>query len=380
MFCSNAGWFRDLVRFSAFLTCYQGFLTQLPAAPVTAPGWPPTVHYQPTAHVREPGPSATGSPVRSLSDSGRPAATPLHLARPAAVNRPLLAMDDAPPRPNPETSSIVPSVPHVVSATPDQCIIALDPSAANALYFNGAMVINAPNCGMVVDSSSSTAFKFSGSGTVTAKYIDVVGGYSNSGGLLSPTPQTNATAVANPLTFLTPPTTSACTFTNFSVSTGNSTLNPGTYCNGITISGATNITFNPGVYILMGGGLKISGASILNGTGVTFFLTQGMGYTYGPLEVTGSTVMNLSAPTANPYYGILFYQDPSIGSGKTASAITGSSASTLNGVLYFPTTGLTYSGASSDGKYLILVADTITITGSAVLNDSFPACRRSARR
>ncbi|MGA9978274.1 MAG: hypothetical protein WBQ08_06535, partial [Candidatus Sulfotelmatobacter sp.] len=58
----------------------------------------------------------------------------------------------------------------------DQCIYALDQTAANALYINGAVVINAPSCGVVVDSSSSTALKFSGSGTFTAKYFDVVGG------------------------------------------------------------------------------------------------------------------------------------------------------------------------------------------------------------
>src|ERR1039458_8396932 len=82
-------------------------------------------------------------------------------------------------------------------------------------------------------------------------------------------------------------------------------LNPGTYCNGITISGATTVTFNPGTYILMGGGLNVAGASILKGSGVTLFLTQGLGYKYGPLSVSGASIAPLSAPTSGPYYGIL---------------------------------------------------------------------------
>jgi hypothetical protein len=154
----------------------------------------------------------------------------------------------------------------------DQCIYALNQTAANALNINGAVIINAPSCGVVVDSSSSKAFSFSGAGSFTAKYFDVVGGYSTSGAVtLSPKPTTGSASQADPLTFLVPPVGSSCTYTNFKATTGSSTLNPGTYCNGITISGATTVTFNPGTYILMGGGLNVTGASILKGSGVTFF-------------------------------------------------------------------------------------------------------------
>ena len=146
-------------------------------------------------------------------------------------------------------------------------------------------------------------------------------------------------------------------------------LSPGTYCNGITISGATTVTFNPGTYILMGGGLNVTEASILKGTGVTFFLTKGLGYNYGPLSVSGAVVATLSAPTSGPYYGILFYQDRTIGTGQAANTVTGSSAPSLSGVLYFPTTALTLSGAESGGNCLILVADTISLTGAAALGN-----------
>jgi IgGFc binding protein/PKD domain len=252
----------------------------------------------------------------------------------------------------------------------DQCLYALDQTAANALYIDGAVVINAPSCGVVVDSSSSTALKFSGSGTFTAKYFDVVGGYSTSGSVkFSPTPSTGSTYQADPLTFLVPPTSSACNYTNFKVTTGSSTLNPGTYCNGITISGATNVTFNPGTYILMGGGLNVSGASILKGSGVTFFLTQGLGYNYGPMSISSSVVATLSAPTSGAYYGILVYQDRGIGTGKAANTVTGASTSSLEGVLYFPTTALTLAGAQAGGNCLILVADTITLTGAAAIGN-----------
>ena len=252
----------------------------------------------------------------------------------------------------------------------DQCIYVLDQTAANALNINGAVIINAPSCGVVVDSSNSKAFSFSGAGSFTAKYFDVVGGYSTSGAVrLSPKPSTGSAFQADPLTFLVPPVSSACTYTNFKATTGSPTLNPGTYCNGITISGATTVTFNPGTYILMGGGLNVSGASILKGSGVTFFLTKGLGYNYGPLAVSSAVVATLSAPISGPYSGILIYQDRSIGTGQAANTFTGSSASSLSGVLYFPTTALTLSGAESGSNCLILIADTISLTGAAALGN-----------
>jgi hypothetical protein len=258
----------------------------------------------------------------------------------------------------------------LASTTYDQCIYALDQTAANALYLDGAIIINAPSCGVVVDSSSSTALKFSGSGSFTAKYFDVVGKYSTSGSVtFSPTPTTGSAYQGDPLTFLVPPSSSTCNYTNFKVTTGSSTLNPGTYCNGITISGATIVTFNPGTYILMGGGLNVTGSSVIKGSGVTFFVTQGLGYSYGPISISSSVVATLSAPTTGSYYGILVYQDRGIGTGKAANTVTGASSSSLEGVLYFPTTALTLSGAEAGGNCLIVIADTITLTGAAALGN-----------
>jgi RHS repeat-associated protein len=261
----------------------------------------------------------------------------------------------------------------------DQCIISLDPSASGALSMSGSVNVNAANCGVVVDSSSSTALTISGSAKLTGKYIDVVGGFSRSGSsTLTPSPQTHSSSLPDPLTFLVPPTPGPCDHTNFTISgSGSSTLNPGVYCNGIAISGSSNVTFNAGTYILLGGGLRASGSSTLTGTGVTFFLTQNSSYSYGSLSASGSTKMTLSAPTAisSPYYGILFYQDPAIGTGKAASSINGSTNSKVEGVFYFPTTALSYSGSSQAGNYLIIVADTVTLTGSVNINGNFPNSR-----
>jgi len=266
--------------------------------------------------------------------------------------------------------------------TYDQCIIALNPSASNAVSLNGSVNLSAPNCGVWVDSSSSTALRLTGTAHLAAKYVRLKGGSSVSGGAsVTPAPQTNAGVLPDPLTFLIPPARpSQCDYRDFSVDGGSPTLNPGTYCNGISVKGTANVTLNPGLYILMGGGLKVSGSSTVDGAGVTFFLAQGLGFQYGPLSVSGSAALHLSAPTLGPYYGILFYQDPSITHDpatpqQPGSTILGSTTSRLEGVLYFPTTGLTWSGnaSASPSNYLIVVADTLTLTGSVTFNTTFPS-------
>src|SRR5215831_9669898 len=259
---------------------------------------------------------------------------------------------------------------------PDQCIYALNHTANNALGVSGAAIVDASTCGVIVNSARTSSWDFRLNGTFNAKYFTVVGGYvAGNSVTYSPTPVTGSAEKPDPLTWLTPPMASSqCSYTNFSVTGGSATLSPGTYCNGITISGGANVTFTAGLYIMMGGGLKASSSAILNGTGVTFFLTQGLGYNYGPLSITGSSSIRLKAPTTDPYYGILFYQDPSIGAGKPGSTITGN-ADLTEGVFYFPTTSLSYSGNSEGnaGNYLILVADTITVTGSAYLKANYPS-------
>ncbi|MGD0015381.1 MAG: PKD domain-containing protein, partial [Bryobacteraceae bacterium] len=146
----------------------------------------------------------------------------------------------------------------------DQCIWALNPSASDALKISGSVNLNAPACGVVVNSASSTAMKVNGSGSLTAKYIDVVGGFSRSGSFtISPAPHTGADRRPDPLGFLVPPASGACDQTNFRLTAGSATLNPGTYCGGIKISGSVNATFNPGVYILLGGGFDVSGSGTL---------------------------------------------------------------------------------------------------------------------
>jgi hypothetical protein len=77
------------------------------------------------------------------------------------------------------------------------------------------------------------------------------------------------------------------------------------------------------------------------------------------------------ASPANPLAN-LFYQDPNAYGATTVTinSFANGTSSILNGALYFPTTSLTYSGGSLS-QYTILVAYSISVSGSATLNSNF---------
>src|ERR1700722_7321196 len=245
------------------------------------------------------------------------------------------------------------------------CIYVLDPSASGALSGSGSASINS-GCGVLVNSTSSTALTLSGSATITAPIIGVVGGYI--GGGYTPTPKTGVIAASDPLAYVPAPIVASCAHTNLSLSNPGTSgsyyqLYAGTYCGGITISnGFTH--FNAGTYILAGGGFTANGGPLMTGTGITFYNTTGTGG-YKGINLAGGSTSNFSAPTTGSLAGILFFQDRSIPNRGAGSIVSGSSSSSFDGALYFPTTTLTYTGSSSLSGYSIVVADKVALSGGS---------------
>ncbi|SPE38328.1 conserved exported hypothetical protein [Candidatus Sulfopaludibacter sp. SbA6] len=251
------------------------------------------------------------------------------------------------------------------------CLYTLDPSASNAFSVSGGVTVQVA-CGVMVDSNSASALNASGGAHVTATSVNVHGGCNISGGAtVTPSCTTSAASQSDPLSSVAAPAVGACTQTNYSASGGAvKVASPGVYCNGISISGGSTVTFNKGTYILKGGGLSVSGGSTVSGTDVTFYDTSGGGYGYQPISLSGGTSVNFSAPTTGSLAGILFFQDRSIASGS-ASTLSGGTSTVLNGALYFPTTQLNYSGGASTGSYTIIVAKTVNFSGGATLNSDY---------
>jgi Flp pilus assembly protein TadG len=274
------------------------------------------------------------------------------------------------------------------------CLYALGSSGGISVVGSGG--ISAPSCGILDNYNLSST----GSANITASSIGVVGTVSNVGsGTISPAP-VSITPVSDPLAYLSPPTpqSGSCTNTINISGSGSYTYNPGNYCS-ISTAGSLSVTFTPGNYLVTGNvsfvgsgpvtfgagnytingtfsntgsgnvslgaglyylnGLSLTGSGTVSGTSVTLYNNS------GAVNVTGSQTVQLVAPTTGTYAGILFYQNRSDAS---AANITGSETSILQGALYFPDAGLTITGSSSTAAYTILVASSVSTTGSDVVD------------
>ena len=250
------------------------------------------------------------------------------------------------------------------------CVYALDPAAGGALSMDASAAL-ATDCGIVVESSSSSALDCAASGSITASTLTVTGGYSRNCSV-SPAPRTGAATPRplDPLASLPVPAVPACgasTQTPFHGAaaainiTGTAVLYAdAAYCGGITIAQGANVTFNPGTYVLTSqggaGGMTVSLESAVTGTGVTF-------YNHGPsggitfTDSSGSSSsggVDLTAPLSGTYAGILFFQDPA---NTTQATIAGSSClqTVLEGVYYFPKAKVVF-GFDGTVAYNALVA------------------------
>ena len=256
------------------------------------------------------------------------------------------------------------------------CIYALG-ATGTALSTNGSGSTLSAACGIVVASSAASALD-AGSGAVFGTTVAITGTYSGTCSTTDPSGcRTGVPGEPDPLATRADPQFSGCDFGEpnpVKISGGVTTLNPGVYCNGIAITAGASVTFQPGTYILNGGGLSVGGNSTIQGTGVTFYNTARGKYTYGAVTIAGGTLGFLSAPTSGPMEGMLFFQDRTITpkSGQSSNVISGSSNLNFQGTFYFPTTDLTFAGGGQIATdYTILVARTIAVSGNTTLSANF---------
>ncbi len=265
----------------------------------------------------------------------------------------------------PATSSIIAKgTAGLVGIVSPDSIILLG-SGANALQVTGSGSVNVTGGGIAINSANADAATVSGTSTIAASVIDIVGGISIKGSAsTTPAAVTGTAPIADPLASLPAPAVGACNFTNYSLSgVATATIGPGTYCGGISAGNSANLTLTAGNYIINGGGVNFSGAAIVNGNGVMFYLT-GTNATYASATIGNSASVTLSAPSSGTYTGILFFQNRSITSASNA-AISGAASTSLTGTLYFPTTSVSLTGSAGVATDMAVVASALAVTGAA---------------
>jgi hypothetical protein len=289
------------------------------------------------------------------------------------------------------------------------CILALNPTANNAINLAGNPTVSAPGCSVVADSTSSSAIHLQGSASITADTLVTPGNISYTGGAftLNSTPLVGSAApyvpdpYASTLThsalIASMPTSPTCTKTGSTwsgsckvagsaINTGN-TLSANTQISGGLSFKNGTLNLSPGTYWITDGDLVLqngSGATLQcptctpGGAGVTIILTtaQASGGTVGALTLGSNANLTLNAPVSGTFAGMVLIQDSNgLPPGTTINSPSNAQANateTLTGLVYFPKSAVTFQGTSlaTGPQCLLLVADTISFQGNPKLVDS----------
>lgn len=160
------------------------------------------------------------------------------------------------------------------------CGLSLDAGAQKAMHFKGDGAVRADNCVFWSNSRDKDATHGFGDGAADTQQVCSVGRYSRAGTFaIQPPPEDNCAPLADPYENWSAPSVSwsNCDFGPSpapEVDGGGSdvVLSPGTYCSGLKIGNARNVTFKPGRYFLDGKAVIVAEQKI-SGDGVYFHLS-----------------------------------------------------------------------------------------------------------
>lgn len=250
---------------------------------------------------------------------------------------------------------------------PNACMLALSPTAASAIDFNGTTNVTLDKCTIAANSKSVSSITRSGSASLSAECVQTQGLTS---GIVSDPKTTLACAkareksfkTADPLASFVPPIAGSCSNLTVPGGNGNNWKNiyPGTYCNNnFTINGGTKVRFNSGTYIFKGTDLKFLGGAEVIGTDVTIYLYNGSN-----ISIAANAIVSLSAPVTGVNAGILFY---STASNPVEFSFAGGAGQKLQGFIYNPAGTIDFQGNSgtTGDQCVRLIGNTIKLSGTA---------------
>lgn len=254
------------------------------------------------------------------------------------------------------------------------CVIGLDTRANQSLLMDKRARLEAPGCAVYSNSSKPNGLMAKNDASMRAGFICSAGGKSSPGpGSFSPQPQTDCPPIPDPLLARTLPTHGVCLDRNLVINGGAPTLQPGTYCDGVTITGGARVTLQPGVYVFRDGPLRVTGAASLTGQNVALHFSGAN----AELALETQSSVSLTAPRGGDMGGLLITEDRA-GPGNLRHRIMSDDARTLLGTIYLPRSEF-HVGASSPvadrSAYTIVVARVFTLSEgpTMVLNTNYGA-------
>ena len=275
------------------------------------------------------------------------------------------------------------------------CIHILEDTEEDGFDYQSSAVLNAPNCGLMVNSQDNWGGHLTSDSDVDVADAYFAGGYiEESNSDLTTTsgygPYEDVPMAPDPMGWMAAyePSTIGCSGgVDMEYDQPNVTLWPGVYCGKFTLKNATNAFLMPGMYVMKGGPMNIEGDSILEGDDVTFYFTEGGGYDFEPYSFSSNAQALLSAPStctpgalpngcAEPYYGVLFWADPTAGDPDDEFRFESNTTHQLDGLIYMPNHIFNVESSSVlNSDYLIIVVRRMIAESNSVINigTNFPA-------
>ena len=316
------------------------------------------------------------------------------------------------------------------------CVLATNPTADDAIEIAGNAVVDIPDCTIVSNSDSASAFHLQGDAVVNAATLITPGGVDYTGGAydlnVAYPAQTGGAATDDPYDCVSsPPSSDIClrhanlvygmpttpcvppssgttwpgncfidNTSNAIKSDPSHTLSANTQIRGgLRVKNGT-VNLSPGVYWITDGDLDLqSGTGAIlgcpacsnGGDGVTIILTVSTtNKTVGAVTLASNANLTLNAPSTNSGVtgfnnaGMLLIQDshdlPAGSTINSPSSAQANATEVLSGLLYFPNSHLDFQGTpfASGPQCLLVVANTVELRGNPELATSGCQCAPGA--
>lgn len=248
------------------------------------------------------------------------------------------------------------------------CVLALNKTDPNGLEVYGNASFAVKDCAVQANSKHAAGMRMYGAkANASASQFAVAGGYD--GDNYSPEPFTGIEPVKDPYAAVPVPEAGFCIDAASRLTKVNVTLDPGTYCGGLSIQAGSNVTLNPGVYIMKDGQFKVNSGSTVTGEEVMIALVGANSYIY----LLSDAHVKVTSPKTGTYKNMQFMSDRELSQSKLEgewTTILSGATLEYDGVMYLPEQQVWVSGAGHDiiikgsSPTMTMVADKIWAQGN----------------
>lgn len=261
------------------------------------------------------------------------------------------------------------------------CVVSIDTGKHTpGLEIHDSAHLDGRNCGVYSASSEPDSILATGSGYIDASFICSAGGYVGDEGNFSTGVTTDCPQIGDPLQDREPiEPDHVCEGDNLVLTSGAHTLNPGTYCNGLTIGGTADVWLNPGEYVFTKGPLIVSETARFRGTRVGLFFDDKKSH----FEFRDDAEIDIAAPVDGAMAGVVLGTRKLCAESTKCKAvrpfvITSSQVRSLLGTVHIPLDEITIDTTmpvSSEAAFTIIVVGNMFLRQSPtlVLNTNYDA-------